>query len=77
MHRVIDTFRRMDVNGDGRISMEEFRAVLPLLGPPRGAEEAKRKEATRAMAPRREEAVSERMPARTPMQTRRGEALPA
>ena len=36
MHRVIDTFRRMDVNGDGRISMEEFRAVLPLLGPPRG-----------------------------------------
>ena len=36
MHRVIDTFRKMDANGDGKVSMAEFRAVLPLLAP-RGA----------------------------------------
>ena len=39
--RVIDFFRAVDKNGDGRVSKAEFRAALPLLGMPLppGAEE--------------------------------------
>ncbi len=33
MHRVIDLFRRLDANGDGRVSAEEFALVLALVAP--------------------------------------------
>jgi hypothetical protein len=32
MRRVIDTFRDMDANHDGKVSMVEFRRVLPIVG---------------------------------------------
>ena len=48
MHRVLDLFRKFDRNGDGRVSREEFRQVLPLLAPRRPAERPPASRPTRA-----------------------------
>ena len=41
MTRVMDVFRKIDINRDGKVSSSEFRSILPILAPRPPAEVAK------------------------------------